>query len=252
MLREHLVAIEVEVGTERSARNHARQPVDVVGPHFVVGNPINRRPDRKGFVGFDEGAGEGIGYEHGAMKTIAVNELKMEFSTGLDSVRRDADFFLGLTHGAIVWFLAGFDAAAGGVDFTRAETAFFADEEDLGILHNETQGGPLARLPLVPEIVHGRRRLGQEADQQLRVESENEDQQRAQPNSQLRGGRNSDRAATFGGGLPIHGTDHLEVVVKATGYRNDTDENKQVKLLIHCSFEDEELTEEADCERNTR
>ena len=185
MLGEHRVAIEVEVGTEGSASDHARQPVDVVGPHFMVGNGINRRPDRKGFVGFDERAGEGFRREDGAMEAVAVNELKMEFSTGLDSVRCDANLFLGLTHGAFVWCLAGFDAATGGVDFACAETALFTDEKDLGILDDETQGGPLARLPLVPEIVHGRKRLRQEADEQLRVESENQNQEGAKPNSQL-------------------------------------------------------------------
>ena len=128
MLGEHRVAIEVEVGTEGSARNHARQPVDVVGPHFMVGNGINRRPDRKGFVGFDEGSGEGIGCENGAVEAVAIDELKMEFSTGLDSVRCDPDLFLGLTHGAFVRFLAEFDAAAGGVDFSGPETALFTNE----------------------------------------------------------------------------------------------------------------------------
>jgi hypothetical protein len=62
------------------------------------------------------------------VEAVAVDELEMEFSTGLDSVRCDADLFLGLTHGAFVRFLAGFDAAAGGVDFSGPETALFTDE----------------------------------------------------------------------------------------------------------------------------
>jgi hypothetical protein len=47
----------------------------------------------------------------------------------------------------------------------------------LPVLNHETQRGPLTWLPLVPEIVHERRRLRQEADEQLRVEAENENQE---------------------------------------------------------------------------
>jgi hypothetical protein len=89
------------------------------------------------------------------VEAVAVRELKVQFSARFDSMRSDADLLLRLPHGASVGLFARLDATARGIDFSRSEAALFTDEEDLSVLDDKTQRCPLARLPLVPEIVHG-------------------------------------------------------------------------------------------------
>ena len=56
--------------------------------------------------------------------------------------------------------IAGFNAAAGTVDFTCAETALFADQQDFGAAPDETEGRPFAGFPVFPKRVHPRVRGG--------------------------------------------------------------------------------------------
>ena len=40
VLGEHFFAVEVEVASESATLDDAGEPVDVVGPHFVVGDAV--------------------------------------------------------------------------------------------------------------------------------------------------------------------------------------------------------------------
>ena len=55
---EHCFAVEVEVALKVATLDEAWKPVGVVGPHFFVGNGVERSPEREGLVGLDEVASE--------------------------------------------------------------------------------------------------------------------------------------------------------------------------------------------------
>jgi hypothetical protein len=55
---QQLLAVEFEVAGEVRAAKEERKPIAVVRPHFVVGDAVERRPDRDRFLGFARLAGE--------------------------------------------------------------------------------------------------------------------------------------------------------------------------------------------------
>ena len=67
----------------------------------------------------------------------------------------DADFLLGFADRRFEGGLAGLELAAGAVDLARTETALLADEQHAAVCDDETEVGPLARLPVFP--IHGER-----------------------------------------------------------------------------------------------
>ena len=75
------------------AANEERKPVAIVGPHLVVGNGIERSPERDRFVGFVRFSFEIVGEKNGAMQAEAVAELKMQFAALFGPERFDAELF---------------------------------------------------------------------------------------------------------------------------------------------------------------
>ncbi len=148
---EQSLAVEFEKAGEMCAANEERQPVAVVRPHLVVGNGIERRPERRPLrrsravrlrnrgrerrcnAGCNR-RGTGNAVRRAASAPSGVTPSSSKISRRADLQRR----------------LARIDLAAGSVDFARAETALLADEENFSISHNEEEGGANARLPDCP------------------------------------------------------------------------------------------------------
>jgi hypothetical protein len=84
----------------------------------------------------------------------------MELPVFLDAFGQDAYFLGSFAHGALGRGFAGFDTAAGTVDFSSAEATLFADQQNFIAAPDETEGRPLAGLPVFPKRVHPRVRAG--------------------------------------------------------------------------------------------
>jgi hypothetical protein len=130
VFRDHFFAFEVEVASKGPSGNNAGEPMNVVGPHFFIGNIIERGPERQGFISLNQLADVIVGNENFTVKAVAVGKLKMELSSALGIQRREADFFGGLAYGTFVRFLAGLNSTSGAVNFSRAEAPLFADEKN--------------------------------------------------------------------------------------------------------------------------
>src|SRR6266852_305713 len=117
--------------------NKQGKPVPIVSPHLVVGNGVERRPERNGFVGLLRFAFEIMGEEDGAMQAVAVAELKMQFAARFGPERLDAELLKGLSPGRLQGRLARIHLATGSVDLARAETALLPDEQNLFLTHDE-------------------------------------------------------------------------------------------------------------------
>src|SRR5436190_16739242 len=103
--------------------NEQGKPVPIVRPHLVVGNGIERRPERDGFLRLLWFPFEIAGEEDGAMKAVTVPELKMQFAVRFGPERFDTKLLQGLAQGRLQGRLARIDLAAGPVDLARSETA---------------------------------------------------------------------------------------------------------------------------------
>ena len=139
-----------------------RQPVAVVGPHFVEGNRVEREPQRRGLDGLDGLAGKIARDEDRANEAVAIGELEVQHAAFFDLQRRDADLFLRLANRRVERSLAGLEFAAGTVDLARAEAAFFADEQHAAVLDDEAEIGVLARASSSTspsEVRFGKRRM---------------------------------------------------------------------------------------------
>jgi hypothetical protein len=64
--------------------------------------------------------------------------------------RGDSDLLLRFADCRLQRGFAGLELAAGGVNFSGAEAALLADEQDAAVLDDEAEIGPLARLPAGP------------------------------------------------------------------------------------------------------
>src|SRR5438477_10048702 len=127
--------------------NEQGKPVPIVCPHLIVGNCIERRPERDGFLGLLWFPFEIAGEKDGAMQAVAVPELEMQFAVRFGPERFDTEFLKGLAQGRLPGRLARIDLAAGPVDLARSETALLADEQNLFLPHDEEEIGADARLP---------------------------------------------------------------------------------------------------------
>ena len=65
---KQLLAVEFEITGEMRAANEERQPIAVVRPHLVVGNGIERGPERRRFIGLVRLAFEIVGEKDDAMQ----------------------------------------------------------------------------------------------------------------------------------------------------------------------------------------
>jgi hypothetical protein len=84
------------------------------------------------------------------MQAVAVAELEVQFAMLRGVTHGDTEFLEGFAQGSGERRLARVDLAAGSVDLARAEAAFFADEENLPVAHDEEKVGALLRLPGCP------------------------------------------------------------------------------------------------------
>ncbi len=153
-MAEHFLSIEVKKSPKSPALDHTGEPMDVIGPHFVKRNPVDRHPERICLRGL-RGSSNAVGRDKNrALKAVAVGELKMQEAPLFDSRRSDKKLLLRLANCGLDGRFAGLDASAGTVDFPGTESAFFSDEEDLSVPNNKTESRTFARLPVVPEIIH--------------------------------------------------------------------------------------------------
>lgn len=147
---EQLLAVELEITGKMLALDQEREPVPVVGPHFVVGDGVERGPERNGFVSFVRFALEIQRPEDRAMEAVTVAELEMQFAM-LDRAKRpDPELFFGFAQGGLQRRFAGIDLAARAIDLARAKAAFLADEENFFVTHDEEKVGADAWLPSRP------------------------------------------------------------------------------------------------------
>lgn len=122
----------------------------VVGPHFVVGDLIERRPKRDCLGGLLRFAGEIEREKDGAMQAVTVAKLKMQFTALLGPERMNAEFLEGLAQRRRERRLPRINFAAGPVNFAGAEPALLANQENLSFAHDEEEIGANARLPGCP------------------------------------------------------------------------------------------------------
>ncbi len=98
---QQLLAVELEVAGEMRAADEEREPMPIVGPHLVVGDGVERRPERDGFVGFVRFAFEIVRPENGAMQAVAVAELEMQFAMLDRAERFDPEFLESFAQGGL-------------------------------------------------------------------------------------------------------------------------------------------------------
>ena len=116
--------------------------------------------------GFDRLSNEIGGDEDAAMKAIAIDELKVKFSSQLGAESLDANFFAGLSQSRLDGGLTGFYSPDRTVDLSRAQSALLADEQDVSLAHHKKQCRKLLRLPVRPVKLHQAKSLasGEEKD----------------------------------------------------------------------------------------
>ena len=81
-----LLAVEFEKTGEVCAANQERQPVAVVRPHLVVGNGIERGPERRRLISLARLAFEILGQKDDAMQAVTIAELKVQIRRALRSL----------------------------------------------------------------------------------------------------------------------------------------------------------------------
>ncbi|MEY5016516.1 MAG: hypothetical protein RIS92_2874 [Verrucomicrobiota bacterium] len=97
----------------------------------------------------------GVGDEDFAEEAIAVGEPEAEHAAGFEGTGLDANLFEGFADGGVGGRLAGFDFAAGRVDVSSAETAFFFNEQHLVAVKNEAEHGAMDGGPVDPVVGGG-------------------------------------------------------------------------------------------------
>lgn len=122
----------------------------VVFPHSGVGNRFDRCPDRHGLVGFGGGADVIIRAENMTEDVRRVGHREPEFADLPRVEGGDEQLLLGFADHALKGSFTGIDLAAGAIDFSRAEAAFFFDQQDAAVVHDKHQRGVDAALPLGP------------------------------------------------------------------------------------------------------
>ena len=84
------------------------------------------------------------------MDAVAVMELKMQLGMLVRAYRHDFEFLHDFAQGGCERCFSRVDFAARSVDFSGAEAAFFADQENSSLVHDEDQIYAGARLPGCP------------------------------------------------------------------------------------------------------
>ncbi len=74
----------------------------------------------------------------------------MQFAAFFQLMGGDSDLLFGFPNGGLERRFTGFDATTGAVDFSRAKTAFFSDEEDFLSAQNKAKDGAVFWLPGFP------------------------------------------------------------------------------------------------------
>jgi len=150
LVGEDPLAVKVEVALKVRALEEERKPEPVVGPHFLVGNLVERGPERHCLLSFAGLPEKIVGKKNRAVQTKAVAKLEMEFAALLGPQGHDVELLEGFAEGGVERGLTGIDLPARAVNFARAETAFFANEKNFSISNNEKKIGPDTRLPGCP------------------------------------------------------------------------------------------------------
>ena len=122
----------------------------VVGPHLVVGNGLERRPERGRLFGLARFSFEVMSEEDGALHAVAVAELKIQFAMVLRPDWFDPEFLESLAQGRVERGFTRIDFAPRSINFTSSETAFLADEKDSFLAHDEEKVGADTWLPVCP------------------------------------------------------------------------------------------------------
>src|SRR5690349_9312983 len=75
---EKFFAVELEISLEACTPDQEREPMEIVGPHLIVRNLVERSPERDRFGGFLWFASEIVGQEDRAMQAVAVAKLEVQ------------------------------------------------------------------------------------------------------------------------------------------------------------------------------
>jgi len=149
-VREELFAVELEVAFEMRAPDQEREPMTVIGPHLLVWDLVERRPEWNGFGGLTRLTGEIMSEKNRAMQAVAVAKLEMQFAALLGAQGDDPQFLPRLAQRGAKRRLAGIDFAARAIDFPRAEATLLVDEKDFPLADDKEEIGPDPRLPACP------------------------------------------------------------------------------------------------------
>ena len=122
----------------------------VVIPHLSVRNRFDRGPERHGLIGFGGGANVIICAEHMTQNVRRVGHREPELADLARVERGNEQLLLGFADDALKGSFTGIDFAAGAIDFSRAEAAFFFDQQDAAVVDDKHQRGVDAALPLGP------------------------------------------------------------------------------------------------------
>lgn len=150
MMGEHPVVIEMEVSLEVPPLQHSGEPVDVIGPHVVVGNLLRGHPVGSGFVGFDRIPKASLRSKDDAVEGETVHELKMELPRwiGFSGVTRSSS---SVSRIAACKAVSPVSRRPPGPLILPAPRPLFADHQDLSLPAHKTEGGLHGRLPVLPE-----------------------------------------------------------------------------------------------------
>lgn len=144
---DHGLAFKREAAVKGGLCEQQGQPVAVVLPHAGIGDLGYGRPDRHCLIGLAGSAVMIIRPIDMAEDVRAVGHGKPQLTELARSGGSDEKFFLGFPDHGLQRRLTRIDFSAGTIDFSRAETALFFDEEDLAVLHDEHERGVNLTLP---------------------------------------------------------------------------------------------------------
>lgn len=122
----------------------------VVFPHLIVGDRFDRGPEWHSLIGFGGGAGVIIRAKDMTEDVRRVGHREPEFADLARVEGCDEKLLLGFADDALEGCFTGIDLATGAIDLSRAETAFFFDQEDAAVVDDKHQRGVDAALPLGP------------------------------------------------------------------------------------------------------
>ena len=142
--------MEDEASVEVGFFEQEREPVAIVFPHLIVGNRFDSGPERHCLVGFGGCADVIIRAEDMTEDVGRVGHREPELADLARVERGDEQLLLGFADDALKRRFTGVDLATGAIDFSRAEAAFFFDQQDAAVLYDKHQRGVDAALPLGP------------------------------------------------------------------------------------------------------